>query len=55
MSLNQPLLVVGDQPSLECMAQLLARVERPHPQELFFECTDKTLCDAIAFRCPDKS
>lgn len=55
MSFDQPRLVVGRQPSLECVAQLLDRAERSHPQELFLERANESLRDAVAFRCPHES
>lgn len=48
MSFDQPWRVVGRQPSLERVAQLLDRAERSHPQELLLERANESLRDAVA-------
>ena len=47
MSFDQPLLVVGHQPTLDRMTQLHDRVKCPPPQKLFLERAKKSLRDVV--------
>ena len=49
VALDEPLLVVQLGPLNERQAQLLDRLEGPHPQQLLFEGADRALDAAVAF------
>ena len=50
MAVNQPVLVVRDEPSRERVPPFVDRRERCDPQQLLFERVDKSPCDSIVFR-----
>ncbi len=50
MAVDQPVLVVRNESSLERVVQFVNRTERCDPQQLLFERVDKSPCDSIVFR-----